>query len=232
MLRNAEVGAPYVFREYPRCLYRANGESRIVEDAAEQAALGAGWFGHPNEAKAAAEAAAAPPPVETLPVEAIHLETIIEALAHHAAPENSPVVVTPVVTVALDEAHATRTDLLTKVEISDNSGRLKNGNPPGDPNSAPRCGARARTRGGQPCQAPAVRGSARCRMHGGLSTGPRTKKGLRRSQRARWKHGRYSPVTVAQRAAAAERAKWERESKLRAQEIVAAMMRRHHRRRG
>jgi hypothetical protein len=35
--------------------------------------------------------------------------------------------------------------------------------------SAPRCGAR--TRSGEICKAPAVRGRARCRMHGGRSTG-------------------------------------------------------------
>jgi hypothetical protein len=29
-------------------------------------------------------------------------------------------------------------------------------------------------------------------MHGGRSTGPRTPEGLARSQRARWKRGRYS----------------------------------------
>ena len=34
--------------------------------------------------------------------------------------------------------------------------------------------------------------SARCRMHGGASTGPRTAEGLARSRRARWKHGLYS----------------------------------------
>ena len=39
------------------------------------------------------------------------------------------------------------------------------------------CGARARTRGGQPCQAKPVKGKKRCRLHGGLSTGPRTPKG-------------------------------------------------------
>jgi hypothetical protein len=32
----------------------------------------------------------------------------------------------------------------------------------------------------------------RCRLHGGASTGPRTPEGLERSQRARWKDGRYS----------------------------------------
>ena len=34
---------------------------------------------------------------------------------------------------------------------------------------APRCGAQ--TRSGNTCQAPAVRGKRRCRMHGGKSTG-------------------------------------------------------------
>jgi hypothetical protein len=35
--------------------------------------------------------------------------------------------------------------------------------------AAPRCGAR--TRAGTPCQSPAIRGRARCRLHGGLSPG-------------------------------------------------------------
>ena len=49
----------------------------------------------------------------------------------------------------------------------------------------PRCGAR--TRSGAPCKAPCVwpRGALeprkRCRLHGGLSTGPRTVEGLARS---------------------------------------------------
>jgi hypothetical protein len=34
--------------------------------------------------------------------------------------------------------------------------------------------------------------NGRCRLHGGLSTGPRTPEGLERSRRARWKHGGYS----------------------------------------
>lgn len=34
---------------------------------------------------------------------------------------------------------------------------------------APRCGAK--TRSGAPCKAPAIRGKARCRMHGGKSPG-------------------------------------------------------------
>jgi hypothetical protein len=67
---------------------------------------------------------------------------------------------------------------------------LKNDNRSGDPMSAPRCGAR--TRAGVPCRGPAIKGKARCRMHGGRSTGPRTPEGRERSRRARWKHGRYS----------------------------------------
>jgi hypothetical protein len=69
------------------------------------------------------------------------------------------------------------------------SGWLKNGNPAGDPNTAPRCGAK--TRNGKKCRAPAMR-NGRCRMHGGTSTGPRTREGLAHSRRARWKHGLYS----------------------------------------
>ncbi len=57
----------------------------------------------------------------------------------------------------------------------------------------PRCGARCRSKGGRPCVAPVVvkhlldpRGrlltliGKRCRLHGGLSTGPRTAEGRRR----------------------------------------------------
>lgn len=73
-----------------------------------------------------------------------------------------------------------------------NRGWLKHGNTPGDPSKARRCGARARTRGNQPCRAPAIKGKRRCRMHGGRSTGPQTLEGCERSKRARWKHGSYS----------------------------------------
>ncbi len=66
---------------------------------------------------------------------------------------------------------------------------LRNGNPRGDPNSAPRCGAH--TRAGCPCRAPAISGKLRCRMHGGRSTGPRTAEGLARLRAARTTHGGY-----------------------------------------
>ncbi len=51
------------------------------------------------------------------------------------------------------------------------------------------CGARNRR--GTPCQSPGM-ANGRCRLHGGLSTGPKTPEGLRRSQMARWKSGDYS----------------------------------------
>src|SRR6266853_4338055 len=51
----------------------------------------------------------------------------------------------------------------------------------------PACGVR--TRSGEPCVARVVPGKRRCRMHGGLSTGPRTADGRARigeAQRRRW----------------------------------------------
>ena len=69
-------------------------------------------------------------------------------------------------------------------------GWLKNGNPSGDYTMAPRCGARNRQ--GQPCRCPAMRGKRRCRLHGGKSTGPRTKEGIHRIRCASWKDGSRS----------------------------------------
>lgn len=71
-------------------------------------------------------------------------------------------------------------------------GWLRHGNTPGDPMTAPRCGAS--TRAGTPCQAPAMRTKRRCRMHGGRSTGPRTAPGLARLRATMTQHGRYSAV--------------------------------------
>jgi hypothetical protein len=58
----------------------------------------------------------------------------------------------------------------------------------------PLCGAKCRTRGGEPCNRrvacdPGGRLWARCRLHGGASTGPKTDEGKARSAaavRARW----------------------------------------------
>jgi len=56
----------------------------------------------------------------------------------------------------------------------------------------PLCGAK--TRKGTPCQAVAVAGKARCKSHGGASTGPTSAEGRARiaeSNRHRQKEGRY-----------------------------------------
>jgi hypothetical protein len=52
--------------------------------------------------------------------------------------------------------------------------------------ASPRCGAH--TRAGTPCRSPAME-NGRCRLHGGLSTGPRTAEGLARIRAARTTHG-------------------------------------------
>jgi hypothetical protein len=72
-----------------------------------------------------------------------------------------------------------------------NRGRawLKNNNPVADLTKAPRCGAK--TRRGTPCQCPGM-SNGRCRLHGGLSTGPKTLEGIERIRQAVTKHGRYS----------------------------------------
>jgi hypothetical protein len=75
-------------------------------------------------------------------------------------------------------------------------GKLKNGNPSGDFAIAPRC--EAKTRRGTVCQCPAMP-NGRCRLHGGLSTGPKTAEGLERIRQAVTKHGRYSGQARAER---------------------------------
>ena len=60
-----------------------------------------------------------------------------------------------------------------------------------------RCLAKTR-RGGQ-CQCPAVKGKLRCRIHGGLSTGPRTKIGKEKARQAVLKHGHFTKVAIAER---------------------------------
>ena len=45
-----------------------------------------------------------------------------------------------------------------------------------------------------------MKGKKRCRLHGGLSTGPRTAEGKARIAAAHWKHGRRSKKFVEMRA--------------------------------
>jgi hypothetical protein len=83
-------------------------------------------------------------------------------------------------------------------------GRLKNGNPSGDYLKSPRCGAR--TRSGGCCRQPAMR-NGRCRMHGGLSTGPRTTEGLARCRTTRLVHGYRAAAHIGLRRRAAHAAR-------------------------
>ena len=53
----------------------------------------------------------------------------------------------------------------------------------------PLCGAR--TRSGTLCRKHPIKGKHRCRLHGGLSTGPKTAEGRARIAAAQFKHGRY-----------------------------------------
>jgi hypothetical protein len=66
----------------------------------------------------------------------------------------------------------------------------------------------ARTRKGTPCQRPARLPVGRCRLHGGSSTGPRTKAGLARLTASKITHGR---TTKAKREEARRRAQVGRE---------------------
>lgn len=52
-------------------------------------------------------------------------------------------------------------------------------------NERPACGAK--TRSGKPCKAKVVKGRKRCRLHGGLSTGPKTVEGIERIKKAQQK---------------------------------------------
>lgn len=83
------------------------------------------------------------------------------------------------------------------VSVKRRFGWLKNGNPPGDPSQAPRCGAKAK-KAQMPCLAPAMK-NGRCRLHGGKSTGPKTPQGLENSRNANWKTGDYSAEARAER---------------------------------
>ena len=75
-------------------------------------------------------------------------------------------------------------------------GKLRNANPSGDFSKAARC--EAKNRRGTPCQCPAML-NGRCRLHGGLSTGPKTLAGIERIRQAVTKHGRYSKWARAER---------------------------------
>ena len=54
----------------------------------------------------------------------------------------------------------------------------------------------AKTRSGALCKKHPIAGRTRCRLHGGLSTGPRTHEGKAACVAAHWKHGRRSKAYI------------------------------------
>ena len=62
----------------------------------------------------------------------------------------------------------------------------------------------AKTKKGTPCQRSAKLPVGRCRLHGGASTGPRTKEGLKRLADSKTKHGRFTKIERAKARARAE----------------------------
>jgi len=57
-----------------------------------------------------------------------------------------------------------------------------------------RCGAKCRTRGGEPCRSPAVKGKRRCRMHGGAKGS-----GGQKGNQNRLVHGCYTKLFTEER---------------------------------
>jgi hypothetical protein len=62
----------------------------------------------------------------------------------------------------------------------------------------------AKTRRGTECQSAAYKHNGRCRLHGGLSTGAKTQRGLERISGANLKHGRQTKDKLAAQRHAAE----------------------------
>ncbi len=69
-------------------------------------------------------------------------------------------------------------------------------------NATQRCGARCRRNNGAPCMGPAITGKARCRMHGGRSTGP-SSEGRERLGKKKTIHGKRSRIKLRLRSEAA-----------------------------
>ena len=63
-----------------------------------------------------------------------------------------------------------------------------------EPNDIKLCLTKTRSR--RPCQKHPIAGRTRCRLHGGLSTGPQTPEGKAACVAAHWKHGRRSKAYV------------------------------------
>ncbi len=62
----------------------------------------------------------------------------------------------------------------------------------------PRCGAKLKSKAGKTCRQIAM-ANGRCYLHGGKSTGPKTKEGLQRMKQSKIKHGFYSKERISKR---------------------------------
>lgn len=82
----------------------------------------------------------------------------------------------------------------------------------------PGCRCGAKTRSGEPCKKAAMKGRARCRNHGGASTGPRTEAGSARIAAAQTTHGR---LTKERRAETKRRAEVGRQIRAEVKDIAA-----------
>lgn len=78
---------PYVHQPYPKCLYHVSGTSAIVQNAAEHAAIGAGWFESPGEASRGKADVKAAPRSETPEARRARLEAELAALNAQLGPQ-------------------------------------------------------------------------------------------------------------------------------------------------
>lgn len=78
--------------------------------------------------------------------------------------------------------------------------------------NAPRCGARSRRNNYKPCRQPAMK-NGRCRLHGGLSTGPKTLIGKKLSAKANFKNGLYTKKAIAEKEQFKEILEWAQDYK-------------------
>ncbi len=70
------------------------------------------------------------------------------------------------------------------------------------------CGARSKQNDHAPCKQPAIKNKNRCRLHGGLSTGPKTHEGKVHSAQANLKHGMHTKEAIAERLYYREMLSW------------------------
>jgi len=64
--------------------------------------------------------------------------------------------------------------------------------------SVPICKAKSK-QSGQQCRNFATKGKEVCRIHGGKSSGAKTREGVVRLKKANWKHGLYSKEAIEER---------------------------------